>query len=301
MALLMLTGLFLVGMATPALALGIHANDQVIIFGQVDIGPQEVVGDVVIFHGPIKVEGDVEDSVIAFDGAVTISGHVRYSVISFRGPVTIANGGHVGGDIFSRDTPTVAPGATVDGRLRQLNVTGLSFFWLRFVVWVAYGLSVLALGLLLVFVAPRALDAAFLAAQTATGGSIGWGLALFFGLPVAAVLALVTLVGIPLGLALLFGLALLYTIGYTFGAWILGRTLRKPPAGRAQSFLVGWAIVQAAILVPFAGPLVWLAAAVVGLGTLIVATWRARRPAAFGPRLLKAKRPQDPSGLARFD
>ena len=58
------------------------------------------------------------------------------------------------------------------------------------------------------------------------------GLAVFFGVPAAAVLALITLVGIPLGIALLLALLPLYAIGYTTSAWLLGRAIvRRPEAG----------------------------------------------------------------------
>ena len=65
--------------------------------------------------------------------------------------------------------------------------------------------------------APRISEAAW----TGIGPSIGWGLLAFFGLPILGI-ALVTLVGIPLGLGVLAMLGLIYALGYAATAWIVG-------------------------------------------------------------------------------
>jgi hypothetical protein len=82
------------------------------------------------------------------------------------------------------------------------------------------------------------------------GGSFGFGAAIFFLLPIAAVLLLVVVVTIPLGLFLLLALALLYTLGYVAGAHVLGRQLVKPPSSRFLAFLIGWMILRGIGLIP---------------------------------------------------
>jgi hypothetical protein len=96
----------------------------------------------------------------------------------------------------------------------------------------------------------------------------------------------VTILALPLGLGVLLALALVYGIGYTTAAWLLGRAV----AGRAQpflAFLAGWGILRVVALVPVLGGLVWCAAVVVGLGAIVVAAYRARAP------LAPAARPAD--------
>ena len=60
-------------------------------------------------------------------------------------------------------------------------------------MWIAVSVSTLVFGLLLLWLAPRALEAAFAAARSRLGATVGWGLLLFFGLPILAVIALVNL------------------------------------------------------------------------------------------------------------
>ena len=96
------------------------------------------------------------------------------------------------------------------------------------------------------------------------------------GLPIVAVIAMVTLVGFPLGLGLLLALGLIYAIGYVAGAWVLGRRVASG-ASPILAFLAGWGILRVIALIPFLGGLASLVATVIGLGAIVVAGRRARR------------------------
>ena len=143
--------------------------------------------------------------------------------------------------------------------------------------------STLVVGLVLVLLAGRGAGWILEAGRTQVGPAIGWGLLVFFGLPIMAIGALVTLVGIPLGLGLLAALGLIYALGYGASAWVLGRSLLRPPSAWVVAFLVGWAILRVVALVPILGGLIWFAAVVFGLGVLAVAIWRGRSAARAGP------------------
>ena len=82
------------------------------------------------------------------------------------------------------------------------------------------------------------------------GPSIGWGLLAFFGLPILAIVALVTIVGIPLGLGVLAALALIYSLGYTATAWIIGRRILRPGTLWVLAFGPGWGILRVLALDP---------------------------------------------------
>jgi hypothetical protein len=74
-----------------------------------------------------------------------------------------------------------------------------------------------------------------------------------------------------------------YALGYGASAWVLGRSLLRPPSAWVVAFLVGWAILRMVALVPILGGLIWFAAVVFGLGALVVAIWRGRSAARAGP------------------
>ena len=187
----------------------------------------------------------------------------------------------VEGDIrYGDKKPVLAPGARVGGEVSKIDVDlgGAAPFVGALVWWLAVSVSTLLLGLLALWVAPRAAEAVI--AQMRNGGwgpAAGVGLALMIGLPLLAALAFFTLVGIPLAITLLLALIPLAVLGYVACAWVLGRALvDHPPHRRATAFLAGWAILRVLALIPFFGAIVFLVAAMFGLGALGRALWAAR-------------------------
>src|SRR5215217_8161079 len=166
-----------------------------------------------------------------------------------------------------RGRPLVGDPAGAD----QPQLGGVRLGW-----GLAVSVSTLVVGLVLVWLAGRGAGWILEAGRTQVGPAIGWGLLVFFGLPILAIGALVTLVGIPLGLGLLAALGLIYALGYGATAWIVGRRILGEPTAWVLAFLVGWGILRVLALVPILGGLVWFAAVVFGLGALLVAIWRAR-------------------------
>jgi hypothetical protein len=257
-------------------------NDVVVLTGGAEVREGETVDGLVVFDGAATVDGTVNGPVVVFNGPVVISGTVAESVVAFNGLVTVRSGAEIGDDLVTRQRAVVEEGAVVRGEIR--SDVGSLFrepfpFFGYLAAWLAIGVSVLILGLLILLVAPRAGDAVAEAARTAIGPTIGWGLLLVIGLPLFAVLLLITLVGIPFGVGLGLALFLIYAIGYTMGAVVVGRWILKPPRSVVVAFLVGLAILRLLALIPIVAGIVGFAAAVVGLGAAAVAIWRARRPA----------------------
>jgi cytoskeletal protein CcmA (bactofilin family) len=264
------------------------AEDRIVIKGDVNVARGETVDTVIVVDGNVRVAGRVTGDLIAVSAPVRLVGVVEGDVITVADRLVLGPGGRIQGDLlYGDEQPVIAVPAAVRGDTEKLDFGdvvspfGAVVGWLA--LWLAFTVSSLALGLLLLWLAPRALDAASWVARTATGPAIGIGLAVFFGIPAAAVLALVTLVGIPLGIGLLLAMLPLYAIGYVTSGYLLGRAIVRAPRGRVPAFLAGWAILRAIALVPVLGGIVWFGAAVFGLGALTVALWRARSGVAAGP------------------
>jgi hypothetical protein len=268
---------------------GVDENDQVVLTGRLIIESDRTVNTAVIFNGSASIEGTVREDLVVFNGDTDVSGTVNGDVIVFNGDVTVRSGAEIGGDLVTRTTPQVEEGATIRGS-RSNVTTRFDFeaagFAGRFAWWLGYSVSVLILGLLLLAFAPHLDEAVVHALRNRLGASIGWGVALFFLLPIAAVLLLLTIVGLPLGLFVLFALALIYTVGYTVGAVGIGRLVMRS-SSRYVAFLVGLAILRALAFIPIVGGLVWLLATVWGLGLLAVAI----RAGAMQRRVLASPEP----------
>lgn len=270
--------------ALPALAqIDINVTEdrsQVVMTGEVVVSADETSGTVVIFDGPVRVQGTVDGDVVAFNGDVTVSGTVTGSVTAFNGVVRLSHTAVVQGDLVTQKAPLVAPGATIGGERRRVNTDLIlgRIAWISAVaIWIAVTVSTFILGALIVLLMPKAAERSATVGLTRIGPTVGWGFLMTFGLPLVAVVLAITLIGIPLGLALLFALGLIYLAGYTAAAFVVGRAIVKPPTNLFLAFLVGWGILRAVSIVPFLAPLVSFAAIVYGLGALTVAAWRAGR------------------------
>jgi len=254
-------------------------RDQIVLAGDVSVRRGQEVGEVVVLRGTVVVAGVVRGDVVVLDGRIEVTGQVSGSVVNIGGPISLGSSSHVLGDVIARGRVRAAPGAQVGGTIRQ----GTAFTFRspivalgRFAPWLAIWMSVLVLGFVLLLLAPRGADAASVAARTAPWASTGWGALTFVALPVLGALAVVSLVWLPLGLGLLLALFLLYSVGLCWSAFALGRLIWREPRGRTLAFAIGWAILAAISLIPWAGRLVWVAGSVFGLGTMLVAAWRAR-------------------------
>jgi cytoskeletal protein CcmA (bactofilin family) len=265
---------------------GLDRDDQIVLNGRLVVPTDESVGSAVILNGPARIDGTVEQTLFVLNGRADIAGSVGDDVVVINGAVVVRSSAHVGGDIVTRSAPTIEEGAIVDGELRSVatRFDAERFgFASRLIWWIGYSASTLFLGLLLLLLFP-ALDVATVRVwRERTGEAVGLGAAAFFLLPVVAVIFLVTIVGIPLGLFLLLGLALVYTVGYVAGTLVLGRLIVRPPTTRFLAFVVGWAILRLVGLVPVLGGFVWLIASLIGLGILAVAARRTGRVAAPPP------------------
>ncbi|HMG26092.1 MAG TPA: polymer-forming cytoskeletal protein [Acidimicrobiia bacterium] len=258
-------------------------DTQVVVTGRVVVAPDERVGDVVILNGDARINGRVDGSVFALNGDVVVRGSVKDDVTAFNGRVTVAGGARVGGDVTSRETARISAGATVDGDVKSVGrrfALGQVGVVAVVLLWLAVGLSTLVFGMLLLLIAPRAADAFADAGRTAVGASIGLGIAAAIGIPIAGLILLATVVGLPLGAVILLTLGFLYMLGYVASAYFLGRVILRPPRNRFLAYLVGWAILTVAGVIPVLNVIMLIAATVYGLGTIVVATFRARS----GPR-----------------
>jgi hypothetical protein len=196
---------------------------------------------------------------------------------------------------YGDEPPVLAPGASVGGTVSNEDWSGAANGWgwvSAFAWWLAVSVSTLIVGALLVWLAPGALHAVERAVREHLGATVGAGVAIAIGVPLLAILALVTLVGIPFGVALLLAAIPVLLVAYASSAWVVGRrVLRNRSASPWAALLTGWAILRVLALIPVAGGVVGLAATVVGLGALAVALWQARSPGAPAARAEAARRP----------
>jgi cytoskeletal protein CcmA (bactofilin family) len=263
------------------------ATDHVVITGGAVIPAGQTAGDVVVIDGGVRIDGHATGDVVSVSGPIRIAGRVDGDVFAVSDRAFLAPTARVAGDLrYGDEPPVLAPGARVAGKISKEDWAdaGKGWGWVSALAWwLAVSVSTLIVGALLVWLAPRALDAAERAVREHLGATIGLGVAIAIGVPLLAILAIVTLVGIPFGIALLLAAIPVLLVAYTTSAWIVGRRILRDRSAWV-ALLAGWGILRLLALIPVAGALVGLAATVVGLGALTVALWHARRPGATPAR-----------------
>ena len=262
----------------PASAFAADAKERIVIVGDVLVDREQTTKDVAVADGDVTVRGTVDGDVLVADGDVTVRGRVTGNVVTLAGKATLGRRAQVEGDLVYGDKkPDVARGAQVGGDVKKFKAEDLGggAIALRIGFWIAVTVSMLVLGLLLLVLFPKAADAVARTAKARTLRSLLIGLLVFILLPIVAVVALVTVVGIPLGVGLLLALLPIYGLAYTTSAFVVGRAVSKTGA-RFLAFVIGLLILRVLAFVPFLGGLVWFLATILGLGALFVAAQRAR-------------------------
>lgn len=271
--------------ATVAANTSDHAEDAIVVIsGDVSVPRGETVDDIYIASGDLRLAGHVTGDVVLFSGDATVSGRIDGDLVTFGGQARVLPRAYIGGDVsYSDERPIVAGSAIVRGDVTKESWDGWDEFLPfigAFLLWLGLGVSMAILGVLLLLIAPRAADALYARSRERVGPVIAIGVAIGICLPLAAAIALVTLVGIPLAFVIGFALLPIAALAYVTSAYALGRRMVGEPRSRFWAFLAGLAVLRALALIPLLGFLVGLAAVVFGLGLLGAAIGAARDPEA---------------------
>ncbi|MFC7132794.1 MULTISPECIES: hypothetical protein [Salinibaculum] len=262
------------------------AAGSVTIRGTVEGDVESATGAVSVLDGA-RVGGNVE----AGAGSLTLDGAVDGNVRAGVGTLTVGDTARIGGDLtYAADTVAIADGAQVDGTTRQVDslsvdvgvpvVGDLALFGV-FTGWVfaIFGFLVnFLLGAALLLAGPR-----FSARVTETGRETAVesgvaGIVTFLAIPVVLVIVAITIIGIPLSLAGLFGYLLLLWAAFVYGALITGTWLLS-----LADYDSTWGGLALGLLVPAVLSVVWLGGilsflyTLLGLGAFVLSALAVRR------------------------
>jgi len=257
-----------------------------------------VSGDAVIAGRAVDMRGTIGGELTVYAQQVTIAGPIAGKVRLVAEEIELLAGARIDGELSytSPNELKQAPGVLIAGQVTRVarekpterdtarqdgKAAGMSWFLLGSVLW---SLGLFAFGAAMLTAFPAFTVAAARRATSDSLASLGLGLALVVTTPIAAGLAILTIVGIPLGAAALAIYPVLILAGYLIGVWsvaIRTRELmgRRSPASRAV--LLAWLAAALVMLllvgvVPFLG---WLIAAWVtlaGVGAMAMTLWQRR-------------------------
>jgi hypothetical protein len=254
------------------------------IGGDIEVAAGDKADLVVVFDGDATVSGTVTTLVVANGTAATSSGAVLESITIFNGTVDLASGTTVSGDVNQlNSTVNRAAGVAVGGSVNDLATDAAAFGLFlgaaAIVLWVGIAATTIVIGLLVAGLAARQVRLATGLISREPGKTFLVGLLAILLPPVLAVIAFVTIIGIPAALGLLLVLwPITAFIGYVIaaiwlGEWLLARG-NRPAAQRPYLAAVVGLVV--AFLLGFI-PLVTAVISIFGLGAVVLGAWRTLR------------------------
>ena len=244
----------------------------------------KIGGSLTAFSNSLNLDGGVSRNALIFAHQTTVSGNIGGEINAKGDNLRIDSSAKVDGPIKfeGKNPPDVASGAKLASApvFKELDRRpeyreGRYYVWQ--IIWMAaYVLFGLVLFQLMPVFSKEAVDGV-----ENYGASFGLGVLVFFGVPIAAFIACVTVVGLFIGIATLFAWygTLYYAetiVGALIGQWLLGRTRETwPLIGR---MVVGVVIVRLATMIPHAGGWVKLGVILWGTGAISLALYRRFQP-----------------------
>jgi len=241
-------------------------------------------GSATVFGGTISIDGTLGRDILSYGHLVSITGAVGGSVKAHGDTLSIGSTAKIdGATVFEgKKPPEVASEAKLGSPVKFIKIepkpeyrSGHYYVWQ--VIWAA---AFILFGLVLFTVMPEFSRQATNYAER-IGASLGLGVLVGCGAPIAAVIACVTVVGLFLGLSTFFlWYASLYfaqiIIGALLGQWLMGRTSELwPLIGR---MIVGLLIVRLCFLIPHIGGWLKLGVIIWGIGAISLAIYRRMQP-----------------------
>jgi hypothetical protein len=244
----------------------------------------------VVVDGTGTIAGSV-DTIVVVHGTVTLNGATASNLVVMDGTAILGPGSTVTDDVATlRGTVTRDPSAVVGGRFTQLDADLAGFAVLMIplllLFTVGFALAMIAAGLVL---------AAFGARQTRTAGALirrqplkvlVAGIVGTIVLPMVAGLLILTIIGAPIGLAvLLLVLPAVSLLGWLvaailLGDWLIGSLRGAPEAGHPYAAAaLGVVVLALAGIVPFVGTI----ATILGFGAILLGAWHTLRPTSAEP------------------
>jgi cytoskeletal protein CcmA (bactofilin family) len=255
-----------------------------LLFGGGDLnisGTATIGGDLLFAGGDVSVNGVIGGYIRGYGGEVTLADGVGSYVDIGVEKLTVAASAVIQGDLTytSQDEAVIHSNAYIGGTVTRNLPREWPFKWgvlSNVLANLLAFLMILLIGIILVLVMPRRMALMSDTIKAKPWWSLGWGAVILFATPVAALVVLITIIGIPLaliGLAL-WGIAIYLSqipAALFIGRWLLGYFNKTDSRGvMVGALALGLAILCLLRMIPYLGFFIGLAAALFGLGAALV-------------------------------
>ncbi|MFC1978142.1 hypothetical protein ACFLWS_07795 [Chloroflexota bacterium] len=248
----------------------------------------KIGSDLVLAVGTSRIGGHISGNIAGSAGEVTITDGVGGNIELEVDEMTIASTANIRGNLTytSGNEANIQSGAQIGGTATHkmteakslTQATPFSGIWGKVI---AYLMTLLA-GIVVVLIAPRRAVSVVDSLRHKPWVSLGWGAIILCATPIAVIITLITVVGVPLGVVglILYGIGIYLSqlvVGLVIGYWIIGYFRDVEGKGILVGALaLGFAVLTLVKLIPYLGFVVGLATVLFGLGALLVSIRRPR-------------------------
>jgi hypothetical protein len=230
---------------------------------------QDITGGV----DSMTINGNVGRDLVLGATTATINGTVERNIKSQIDTLSLGNGANVGGsiDYTSNNQMHQASGATVAGPIHRSQPKEHKHKggWLGIGFRVYWFFAMLLVSLVLVLLFPAVFENSARRTMASFGKTLLLGIAAVLFTPVLFVLLMATIVGIPLGIILMFAWIMGLILSGPFFAYLIGREIWRAQRNPVWVMLLGAVLILLIYNIPFVGFLVMLAAIFIGMGMIL--------------------------------
>lgn len=248
------------------------------------------VNVVVVVDDDAVIDGEVADALVIISGTATVRGTVDGDIFVYDGALVLEESATVDDVTLIRSDLTRAEGATVTGSLDEeadFTAFGAGFAWISIAFQIAIGIAILVISLVIMAFFGRPIQRAAALISTQPLPSAVAGLGTWIVLFIVAIVALVTIIGIPVSLGIfLFLMPILALMGHIVASYWVGSRLgglMNLQLNPYLLFIIGLVVVQLVGIVPFIGGLIVFIVSLLGTGALVLYLWRARQSPVADP------------------
>ena len=272
---------------------GTIGEDLVIAGSSIQVDSASEIGKDLVFGGSnVKIGSTVVGDILGAGDVVRLSDIIGGDAEIAVNRLVIASTATINGDLVytSENEADISPDAFIAGETtwkipahdkwyHNWSLSPAVKFWSKVISY----LMVLLVGIIIVLVAPRKSTEAANKLRTKPLKSLGWGALLLIVTPIAIAISVLTVIGIPLGIAgtLLYG-ALIFisqlVIGFFIGYWIIQRLNMEETRGSlVLALFIGFTLLTLVKLIPVVGWIVWWVTVLFGIGAIALLVERKKK------------------------
>jgi cytoskeletal protein CcmA (bactofilin family) len=268
-------------------AAGLHTNlcgnigDDAILTGfKVTVSPDSRIGHTaVVAAGQAVVNGHIRGDVIVTGYDCILGGDIQGNATISTAKLRLAPTTRIKGDLLysSREPAVIPPGAIIEGEIihhKPASPTQLYVFqpddsgqWVKLTAMIIWDAGLIIIGLCLLLLVPQTLNTPRETMTNRPWLACIYGFLWLVGAPAAASVGIISIIGLPLAVAIVFlYLSSLYLSSLPVALWIgqkLFRTQNKP----YLSLIIGLLIVSVLRSLPYIGFIIGTIVLTVGLGS----------------------------------